>query len=408
MPNFRYRALTQSGELVSGLISAPSATEVTRRMDYLRLVPVDAIVEESASGVSRFNLNLDLNLGKQARPEDVTIFTLDLALLMKAGARLDDALELLATDIDIGRLRPTVAKIRSSVLAGESLADALAHHPDLFPAFYVALVRVGETSGALARVLEVLAGERTRAEGLRRKLADALRYPAFVLLAAACVLIFFLMFVLPQFGAVLRDFGAKIDPTAAFFLTLSEFMTAHKDLIGLAAVVLLAAGFLAARQPRLRAEVISRLSRLPLLRTISSFHVTALFCRNLGVLLAGAVPLTTALRILADMMASMGPTPVWTRLTEQVRQGGKLSDALGETAALPAMAVRMLRLGEETGQLPILSGRVAEFYETKLQRSLDRIVGLIGPLAIIAISIIVGGLIVSVMTSLLSVSQLVG
>jgi general secretion pathway protein F len=91
-----------------------------------------------------------------------------------------------------------------------------------------------------------------------------------------------------------------------------------------------------------------------------------------------------------------------------VRQGGKLSDVLAENGMLPAMAVRMLRLGEETGQLPALAGRVAEFYETKLQRRLDRVVGIIGPLAIIGISIIVGGLIVSVMTSLLSVSQLVG
>jgi general secretion pathway protein F len=91
-----------------------------------------------------------------------------------------------------------------------------------------------------------------------------------------------------------------------------------------------------------------------------------------------------------------------------VRHGGKLSDALADTAALPTMAVRMLRLGEETGQLPMLAARVAEFYEAKLQRSLDRVVGIAGPAAIITISIVVGGLIVSVMTSLLSVSQIVG
>ena len=107
-------------------------------------------------------------------------------------------------------------------------------------------------------------------------------------------------------------------------------------------------------------------------------------------------------------MATTGHAAVWTRITEKVRQGGKLSDALAEKAMLPPMAVRMLRLGEETGQLPALAARVAEFYETKLQRRLDRVVGIIGPLAIIVMSMIVGGLIVSVMTSLLSVSQLVG
>jgi general secretion pathway protein F len=404
MPNFRYRALTQSGEVVNGSISAPTAAEVARRIDYLHLVPIDAVVEESAGKAARFNLQF----AQRARPEDVTIFTLDLALLLKAGARIDDALELLATDIDIGRLRSTVVKIRASVLSGESFAEALARHPKLFPAMYLALVRVGEASGTLDRILEVLASERTRAAALRRKLADALRYPAFVLFAAACVLVFFLMFVLPQFAAVLHDFGAKIDPIAGIFLALSDFLTARKDLLGLAVAILLAAGFFISRHPDLRATMISKFSRLPLVRAIASFHRTALFCRNLGVLLAAAVPLTMTLRILSDIMGTLGNAAVWTAIVEQVRQGRKLSDALGDAGNLPAMAVRMLRLGEETGQLPMLAGRVAEFYETKLQRSLDRIVGIIGPLAIVTISIIVGGLIVSVMTSLLSVSQLVG
>jgi general secretion pathway protein F len=404
MPNFRYRALTQSGDVVVGSISAPSAAEVARRIDYLRLVPIDALVEEPVSGASRY----DFTFGKRARSEDITIFTLDLALLLKAGARLDDALELLATDTDISRLHVTVNTIRSGVLSGESFADALAHHSTLFPPMYLALVRVGEASGTLEHILQVLARQRTHAEALRRKLTDALRYPAFVLFAAVCVLMFFLMFVLPQFSAVLRDFGAKVDPIAGLFMGMSEFMTAHHDLIGGAGVLLLAGGFLCTRRPKFRAVAIATFARLPLIRSIAEFHRTALFCRNLDVLLGAAVPLTTTLRILGDMMATMGDAGIWTRVVERVRHGGKLSDALGETSTLPAMAIRMLRLGEETGQLPMLAERVAVFYETKLERSLDRLVGLAGPLAIVTISIIVGGLIISVMTSLLSVSQLVG
>ena len=221
MPNFHYRALTENGEIVSGHINAPTVAEVARRIDYLRLVPVDPIVEESAARAS----SLSLKFNQRARSEDVTIFTVDLALLLKAGARLDRALELLASDADIGRLRSTVSAIRSSVLAGESFADALAHHPVLFPPMYVALVRVGEASGTLENMLRMLANDRSRAEAMRRKIGDALRYPAFLLFAATCVLVFFLTFVLPQLGTVLRDMGAKIDPLAAIFLQLSEAMT---------------------------------------------------------------------------------------------------------------------------------------------------------------------------------------
>lgn len=404
MPNFRYRALTATGEVVSGSIAAPTSAEVARRIDYLRLVPIDLIVEEGAARASRLNFSFE----RRVRAEDVTIFTLDLALLLKAGARLDRALELLAADSDIGRLRSTAGAIRSSILAGESFADALAHHPALFPPIYVALVRVGEISGTLEKILQVLANDRSRAEALRRKVVEALRYPAFLLFAAICVLVFFLMFVLPQFGSVLHDFGAKIDPVAGAFLGLSEFMNAQKDVIGLAALILLAIGLLLARHAKFRAGLTLRVVRLPGVRTILALHQTAMFCRNLEVLLTAGVALTSSLRIIANMMAAWGDSPVWTRVVERVRQGGKLSEALDESGSLPPMAVRILRLGEETGQLPVLAGRVAEFYEIKLQRNLDRMVGLVGPLAIIVISTVVGGLIVSVMTALLSVSQSVG
>ena len=107
-------------------------------------------------------------------------------------------------------------------------------------------------------------------------------------------------------------------------------------------------------------------------------------------------------------MGAMGGSTVWSQVDDKVRHGGKLSDALSATQALPPMAVRTLRLGEESGQLPALAGRIAEFYEAKLQRSLDRLIGVVGPLAIIVISVIVGGLIVSVMTALLSVNQVIG
>ncbi len=273
---------------------------------------------------------------------------------------------------------------------------------------YVALVRVGETSGNLVPVLEALATERTRAEALRRKVVDALRYPVFVLCAAAAVLTFFLTFVLPQFAAVLRDFNAKLDPVVAGFLSLSDFFSAHAQALGIGFITLAAAAWLLLRRPGVRAAIIEALGHFPLVGRVLSYHRTAVFCRNLGILLASGVTLTATLRILADMMATTGRSKAWRSIVDLVRHGGKLSDALAETQALPAMAVRTLRLGEESGQLPMLAERIAGYYEAKLQRSLDRLVGVIGPAAIILISVIVGGLIVSIMTALMSINQMVG
>jgi len=403
VPSFRYRALTQTGDLVSGSITAPTASEVANRIEYLGLVPVETITEARDTYKTRLNFSLL----SRPRAEDVTVFTRDLALLLKAGARIDDALDLLAVDIDIGRLRPAVAQIRGRVLAGESLSEALTHHPALFPPMYIALVRVGESSGALDHVLDVLGGERNRGEAMRRKVMDALRYPAFVLFAACCVLAFFLLFVLPQFAAVLQDFHAKLDPVVAALFALSNFARTHLEVIEAATVVLILCLWLLLRRASVRARMLGLLTRLPLLRSVARLNRTALFCRNLGILLGSGVPLTMTLRILVDMLGSGENAAIWSKAVDRVRHGGKLSDALADTTLLPAMAIRMLRIGEETGQLPVLAGNVAEFYEAKLQRSLDRIVGVTGPLAIIVISTIVGGLIVSVMTALLSVTQII-
>src|SRR5215467_3481704 len=254
--NFRYRALTQSGEIVSGSISAATAAEVGGRIEYLGLVPIETISEDAGAAVSR------ITVGFLSRPraEDVTVFTRDLALLLRAGARLDDGLDLLANDSDVGRLRPVVAQIRASVLGGESFGEAIAKHPGLFSATYVALVRVGEASGKLDHVLEMLAAERARAGALRRKLADALHYPAFLLVAATCVLVFFLMFVLPQFSVVLRDFGAKLDPVVESFLNLSDLLRAHTTLVGLVVASTLIGGWLLLRRPAVRAALLHQIA----------------------------------------------------------------------------------------------------------------------------------------------------
>src|SRR5207237_8122648 len=180
----------------------------------------------------------------------------DLALLLRAGARINDGLELLAADRDFGRLRPVVADIRSRVVAGESFAEALARHEGLFPPMYVALIRVGEASGSLDQVLEVLADERTRTEALKRRLGEAIRYPLFVLGAAGCVLLFVLTFVLPSFASVLQAFGAKFDPVILGFLNFATFLRANADAVMAVLALLIAAGWLTFRQDSSRTRFV--------------------------------------------------------------------------------------------------------------------------------------------------------
>ena len=403
MPTFSYRALSQVGEIVSGSIAAPTAAEVGRRIEYLGLIPIDSVAEQTNAPTHRGD---GFALFSRPHPEDVTVFTGDLALLLRTGVRINEALELLAADSDIGRMRPTAKKVTAAILAGESFADAISHHSTVFPPMYVALTRVGEASGNLVPILEGIAAERQRAEALRRHVSDTLRYPTFLLAAAGGVLSFFLLVVLPQFANVFRDFNAKLDPVLVAFLGISNFLRKDMSTVLIVLASGLSIGLLLARRPGVRAGVIDAASRLPLVRPVLGFGRTALFCRNLGLLLASGVTLPASLRVLADMMATSSDISIWTEVVDKVRQGGKLSDALVQTRALPSMAVRTLRLGEDSGQLSMLAGRVADVYDAKLQRSLARLVGIIGPASIVVISVIIGGLIVSVMTALLSVNQM--
>ena len=410
MERFRYRAMTQGGDLVSGSILAPDVGEVARRIEFLGLLPIeylsDTEVTRKGAGAS-FDWSWTALTRKAPKAEEVTQFSRDLALVLRAGARIDTALDLLLSDEGTPRMTPVIRAIAGSVLAGESFAEALAHHPTLFSPIYLSLVEVGEASGTLPRVLESLADERKRSDAMHRKVVDAMRYPAFVLCAAGAVLLFFMGFVLPQFGSILREFGAKLDPTIGALLDLSDFMRANWQalLAGVGAVVL--AFWLAQRSPASRAEMWRQFLRLPGIRGSARTYRTARFCRTLGVLIGNSVSVNASLRMLTVMMGDGGNRGSLMRAEERVRQGDRLSVALADTE-LPALVINMLRLGEETSQIAVLATYLAELYEAKHERSLEGIVAIIGPAAILMIAVLVGGMIVSIMTSLLSITQLVG
>ena len=399
MQNFRYQAMTQAGEIVRGTLAAPDLAEVARRIEYLGLVPVSAEPETAERARTAF-------FAATPRSQDITLFTRDLAVLLKAGVRLDEALELLLTDPENSRLQAPVAAIRAAVLAGESFSTALGRFPAMFPLSFQALVRVGEASGSLVPVLEALAAERATADALKQKIVDALRYPAFVVCAALAVLLFFLLFVLPQFGQVLHDFGAKLDPGISAFLALSGFMHDNARALGVAALAMAALLWSLWQMAATRAFLLRQCLRLPVIKPLAQNHRTARFCRNLGVLAGNGMALPEALRLLAGMMDATGEGVIWQAAAARLREGRKLAEALRETGQLPAIALRMLRLGEETGQLPATALLAAGIFEEKLQRGLERAVGIAGPAGIVFIALLVGSLIVSVMTSLLSINQL--
>jgi general secretion pathway protein F len=399
MPTFKYKALDAEGSFVVGEIEAPDRRDVLKRLERLGYVPLDTAAAKQAESISTF-FSFRRSVGRR----EVTVFLRELSLVLRAGLTLDDALLLLAGEEGPG-LASISRDLRAAISGGASFADALKRHPKLFGPDLVAMVRVAEASGNLDRILESVGEERVRTERLLDKISSSLRYPAVLLIAALAVLLFFLVVVVPQFATVLRDFGQQPTGLVSFVLGASDFFVAKGDILAGAAVVLLVVALFAFRHPPVRKFAYRYVSRLPGLRGILLLRGTVMFCSSLSTLLGHGVTLTTALRVLAD--GPGGYTEGLDRVVEGVRRGGRLVDTLAHIQYLPPLALKMLRVGEESGELAIVARRTAEFYEAKLSDRLDRLAGVVGPAAIVLIAAVIGGLIVSILSALLSVNQLI-
>jgi general secretion pathway protein F len=400
MPHFRYRAVTPAGDVVAGEVEAPSREEVIRRIEYLGHLTIEA--EVAATGMlSRGSARS----GKAPRPREVTIFLRQLALLVGAGLTLEVALQTLGEDASKA-LAWFAGAIRSSIATGDSFADALEGHPTIIEPTHVAMVRAGEASGKLDVVLRAIVEDRTRRQLLAERISAAIRYPLFLIGSAIVVLMFFLIYVVPQFEPVFRDLGGRLNAGAALVVAASTWLHGNLDLFAGTSVALVLGIWLALSRPRTKGMVVAVFASVPGIAGLSGDRRAARIIGTLGLLIENGVALPTALKILRNIVVEPRYAAAAERVYEQVRNGRRFADALAETELLPPLAVRMLRVGDEMGDLALIARHAAEFYEHKFSIGLDRLMGAIGPVAIIVVSVVVGALIVSIMTGLLSITEL--
>jgi len=398
MPHFRYRAVTPAGELVIGEVEAPTREEVIRRIEYLGHLTI----EVAATGMlSRGGAPS----GKTPRPREVTIFLRQLALLVGAGLTLEVALQTLGEDAGKA-LAWFAGAIRSSIAAGDSFADALERHPTIIEPTHIAMVRAGEASGKLDVVLRAIVEDRTRRQLLAERISAAIRYPLFLIGSAVVVLMFFLIYVVPQFEPVFKDLGGRLNAGAALVVAASTWLNGNFDLFVGTSIALILGIWLLLSRPRAKGMAVAFFASVPGIAGLSGDRRTARLIGTLGLLIENGVALPTALKILRNIVVEPRYAAAVERVYEQVRNGRRFADALAETELLPPLAVRMLRVGDEMGDLALIARHAAEFYEHKFSIGLDRLMGAIGPVAIIVVSVVVGALIVSIMTGLLSITEL--
>jgi general secretion pathway protein F len=398
MGEFVYKALDGRGQFVTGELRAASTGAAVEQLVELGYVP---LTTEPTRAGHRSGWRAMLDKGVPAR--DVTILLQDLALLLRSGLPLDDGLRLLTENASGASIR-LIEHLRRAITGGANFADALHSHPATNLPDLIAVVRAAEATGNLEGALEAIAKERAKQEQVASRIRTAIRYPVFLLLVSVGVLLFFLLYVVPQFADVVRDFGVRPDVLVGTVIAVASALRANGDLLLGGAAAALGLGLLAARLPWLRRRLVAPLLQLPLVRGVVVLRQTTHFCRSLGTLLSNGVHLTDALRLMAEAGVGAGKLAA---VSDRVRRGGRLVDAISDTQLVPPLAARMLRVGEESGALASVANRCADYYETKLTDQIDRLTGIVGPAAIVFISVIVATLIISIMSTLLSINQLV-
>lgn len=328
-------------------------------------------------------------LGRRVRPAELLVFTQELLALVRAGVTIPAALDLLTARAHNPRLRGALAGVREDVRAGSALSDALGRYGAIFPPTLVASVRAGERSGALADALARYAGVLKQLVALRRRVANALAYPSVLLALSLGVVVFLVTYVVPSFSGIYEDLGRQIPlPTRMLLAVAAAARSAWPLLLAAGGALVLAAWqgarTAAGRLLRDRAVLV-----LPWAGEIIRRYALTQFCRTLGMVLGGGIPMLQALEVAVGAVENRHVRRRLEGLAPAVAAGTPLAAALEATAAAPALAVEMLAVGEQTGNLHEMLATVSDFFGEEVETRLAAMAALIEPLIMVVMGLLV-------------------
>lgn len=404
MPTFRYRAVSAAGETLEGAMDAADRNIVVNRLRDQGHFPLKV---EQGDAAPTSLLQRDLFGSRKLSLRDISVSTRELSTLLKAGLPLDRALRVLIDVAENAPVREMQSRVLERVQGGASLADALGQEGRAFPPFYTGMVRAGEAGGSLHGVLGRLADFMERMLALRDSVRSALIYPALLLGMAVVTVIVMFGLVLPQFRPLFEDMGDKLPLLTRIFLLVGDAVQAWwwAGAIVLAMAALMFRRALGSPAFRLRWDR-WKLSA-PVFGGLLKRIETARFAHTLAMLLHGGQPLLEALGIVRDVMGNSALREALSRVVERLRQGQGLAGPLAESGLFPALAIHLVRVGEESGQLETMLGQLAGAYDREVQDATKRLMALLVPLLTVGLGIVIAIIIASVLGAFLSVNDIV-
>ena len=409
MPLFQYKAVTATGEVQEGVLESASQPAAIERLQGMGLIPIraaEANAGAAATAPSARPARASLFAPRSVTQDNVGVVTREIATLLKAGLPLDRSMEILVDLSENARVAELLSAIRNEVRGGSSLSKALEQHREVFTRFYINMVRAGEAGGALPDVLHRLADYMERAKELRESIVSALIYPAVLVLVAVASILVLIIFVVPQFKQIFDQAGQALPFATRLVLWLGEFLRGYWFLLvgGVIAVVYLMSRSLANPVSRYRWD--DRFLRMPLFGDLLTKVEMARFSRTLATLINNGVPLLTGLSIVRETMGNMIMSEAVGSAAAELKEGRGLARPMMQTQRFPKLAVQMIAVGEETGQLNDMLMQVADAYDVEVRITVKRMLTLIEPAMIIGMAVVIGGIIMSILVAMLSLFSL--
>ncbi|MBK8509978.1 MAG: type II secretion system inner membrane protein GspF [Candidatus Competibacteraceae bacterium] len=404
MPRYRFEAVDAAGEVLRDEVEAQTPEAAIERLRDQGLLPLS--VNEAKGGLLRGGLGQPLFSKRRALSrKTVALFTQQLASLLAAGMPLDRALTILIGVSEDDRSKALLERVQEKVRGGSTLADAL-EAQDAFSRFYLNMVRAGESGGALETVLRRLNEFLERSQALRETVTSALIYPIILLTVSALSVIILLTFVVPQFQRLFADAGKTLPLATQIVIAVGDGFRYYWWAGAIVIVLIVAAVRRMLNQPDSRARWDRWLLRAPLFGDLIAKVETARLTRTLGTLLGNGVSLLNALTIVRETLTNQVMASALGEVAEHAKTGRGLAEPLMEAGHFPKLAVQMIRVGEETGQLQEMLIQVADTYDGEVQTAVKRLLTLLEPALILGLGAVVAGIIMSILVAILSLNEL--
>jgi len=388
MPEFVYEGKSRAGKTVKGVYTAENREEV---FVFLRAKGI------IASKVKKKGMTLSFKFGTGVSIDDVTNFARQFSAMISAGLPLVQCLNILTEQTENENFRKVLLSVTSSVETGNSLADSLGKHADIFPELFINMIAAGEVGGILDTILLRLATFLEKAAALKRKIKGAMMYPVVISVVAVLATAALLIFVIPVFSRMFADFNAELPGPTQVVVNMSNFLKTPSKIIPLlAALIISVIAFTKYRKtPKGRFKTDQMLLKIPILGDLAKKSAVAQFTRTLGTLLTSGVSILEALEITAKTSSNMVVRSALMSMISAISEGKTITEPMKETGVFPPMVIQMVAVGEESGGLDQMLSKIADFYDEEVNAAVETLTSVMEPIIIVILAVVMGGALIA-------------